>query len=313
MKSQSYPIIDLHDDYVLSCYEKGVPFGSAKQINKKLIKKGKIKVIFAGFSYDDYFGDTERQLQILLDEVASDRNGLKLIKKRQDLIDVMHSENKTGIILHLEGAKIVDKKMKVLDRFYEMGLRSISLTHSGKNQLASGNKINPKNHITPLGEAVVKEAVKKHMVVDLAHLNYAGFYDVLRLLKNQPPVVSHTCAYDLCPDPRNLKNEQIVEVAKQGGVIGVFFSAKYVKSDYKTATIDDVVRHFVHIAEVGGIDVLAFGSDFGGITTGLPKGLENISCLQKILTKLKAVGFSQEDLEKVAYKNAYRVINQILK
>lgn len=310
---KKYSIIDLHDDYVLALYEKGKQFKSEKQINLKLMKKAGVKLIFGGFSYDNLFKDTDIQINTILKHVSIKKNKIDLVKNAFDLVSILKSKNRYGIILHLEGAGILDKKMVLFNKYYNLGLRSISLTHSGKNQLASGNKIDPKEHVTEFGKKVVKEAVKRHMIVDLAHLNYAGFYDVLRLISHQPPVVTHTCTYKHCRDPRNLKDEQIKEIARRKGLIGIFFSAKYVKPDYKSATIDDVVKHFVHVAEVGGVDILAFGSDFGGITTGVPKDLENITKLHVLLKKLKKVGFSEDDLEKIAYRNAYRVIREILK
>jgi membrane dipeptidase len=310
---KKYPIFDLHDDYVLALYDKGKQFKSDQQINRDLLRKANVKLIFGGFSYDDIFKDTNIQIDVLLKHASDKKNGLDLVKNAKDLKRVLNSKDQCGIILHLEGAAILGDDPYLLDRYFELGVRSIGLTHSEKNKLASGNKIDPKEHITSLGKKIVKEAVKKHMIVDLAHLNEAGFYDVLRLISHQPPIVTHTCTYKYCPDPRNLKDEQIKEIAKRKGVIGIFFSAKYVKPDYQTTSIDDVVKHFVHVAEVGGIDVLAIGSDFGGITTGIPKGLEDISKLQKLLIKLKKVGFNDNDLKKIAYLNVYRVLGKILK
>jgi membrane dipeptidase len=312
-KNYTIPIIDLHTDYTLAIYEKGKQFKSEEQINLKLIREGGIKVFFTGFSYDDLFKDTEKQIDTILKNVSNKKNNLILIKKAADLSKVFGSKNKIGIILHLEGAAILDKEMKIFNRYYDLGLRSIGLTHSGKNQLAAGNKNDPQEHISSFGKKVVKEAIKRNMIVDLAHLNYAGFYDVLDLLSSQPPVVTHTCVYKYCPDPRNLKDEQIKEIAKRKGIIGIFFSAKYVKPEFKTTTINDVIKHFVHVAEIGGVDILSIGSDFGGITTGLPKNLENVSKLKILLQNLKKVGFNDQDIEKIAYLNAYRVINQILR
>lgn len=311
---KKFPIVDLHTDFVLSCYKKGEEFKSKKQINLNLIKKGKIKIFFSGFSYDDIFNDTDKQVNVLLKVIKNKKNNLHLIKSKKDLDYVLNSKTKKGVILHLEGSKIIDEKLILFNKLYEIGLRSLSLTHSEKNQFAAGNKINPKEGLTKLGKKLVKEAIKKSVIVDLAHLNFKSFYDVLKLTVDyQPPVITHTATYKYCSDPRNLKDEQIKEIAKNNGIIGIFFSEKYINHSNKKTNMNDVIKHMIHIIEVGSINTLTIGSDFGGITTGLPKGLNDITKLQILISELKKFGFSDDDILKISCLNAIRVISQILK
>lgn len=302
-------IIDLHTDYVLACYEKGRQFKSNQQINDQMLDKTNVKLIFAGFSYDDLLKDTERQFKVLHQQLIK-VNNLKLILTKQNLVDLFLSKNR-GMILHMEGAGILNKSVEKFQQYYHGGLRSIGLTHSRKNCLAAGNKENSDLPITPFGKIIIKTAHKQGVIVDLAHLNEKGFYQALKI-GSKPFIVSHTCAYKLCPDPRNLKDEQIKEVAKQRGVIGMFFSSQYVRNNGKKANIDDVVNHFIHVASVAGTKVLAIGSDFGGITTGLPKGLENTTKLLVLISKLKKAGFTKKEIEEICYKNAQQVLLKIL-
>ncbi len=311
-KYNEFPIVDLHTDYVLACYEQGKQFKSDRQINLDLLKKANYKLLFCGFSYDDLLKDTEIQFAVLQNQLRLHKD-FSLIKTKQDLSNLFKPSNhKIGMIWHMEGADILKNDERKLIEYYKNGLRSIGLTHSSRNCLAAGNKDNPEIPLTKFGEKIVKLAHKLHIVVDLAHLNEKGFYKVLDLSVGRPVIVSHANTYKYCPDQRNLKDHQIRAVAKAGGVIGPFFSAKYVRNDGKQVTIDDVVKHIVHIVEIGGIDVLALGSDFGGITTGLPTGLENASKLIKLFSLLKRKGFSQSDLEKICYKNAIRILSKIL-
>lgn len=305
-----YPIIDLHTDYVLACYEKGKQFKSDQQINDKMLDKTNIRLVFAGFSYDDLLKDTDLQFKVLHQQLMKVKN-LKLVLTKQNLSDLFESKNR-GMIIHMEGAGILNNSMQKFQQYYHGGLRSIGLTHSRKNCLAAGNKENPKLPLTAFGKQIIKTSHQQGVVVDLAHLNEKGFYQALKN-GTRPFIVSHTCAYKLCPDPRNLKDEQIKEIARQKGVVGIFFSSQYVRNDGKKATIDDVVNHFVHIASVGGVDVLAIGSDFGGITTGTPYGLENTTKLTMLINRLKKAGFNNQDIEKISYKNAKRVLLNILK
>lgn len=302
------PIIDLHSDYVMACYKKGEPFESHLQTNYQMIRNNYVKTIFAGFSYDDYFKDTDQQLQILIKEVKKKR--FKLILNKNDFLQVIQSPYLTGMILHLEGAKILNAGIELLEKYYDKGVRSLGLTHSQKNKLAYGNNEDPKKGITNLGKKIIKTALKKRMMVDLAHLNYQGFYDAAKLI-DKPLFVSHANAYKICPNPRNLKDDQIKLIAASKGVIGIFFSAKYISKKIKP-NLEDVADHFDYIAKLVGVEVLAIGSDFGGITTGLPLGLENVNKLKTLFEYLKKRGFNQNEIEKIAYKNALRVIKAYL-
>jgi membrane dipeptidase len=310
---KTYPyLIDLHTDYVLGCYEKGEPYGSKEQINLPLLKKVNGKLIFCGFSYDDLLKDTDRQFEILLEQSRKDE--FMLVVSKKDLKNLFSKNNsKIGLLLHLEGAEYLNRNIQNLYRYYENGLRSIGLTHAHQNSLAGGNTSDPTIPLTPFGREVVKAAHKLNMIVDLAHLNQKGFYECLEMNGSKPAFVSHTCVSEVCNNPRNLDDEQIKKIAETKGVMGIFFSSKYVKNDEITVTIDDVVKHFLHVADLIGTDNLAIGSDFGGITTGLPRGLENSSKLLDLFQKLKENGFTDEDINKIAYQNAQRVLLQILK
>jgi membrane dipeptidase len=237
-----------------------------------------------------------------------------LVVSKKDLKNLFSKNNsKIGLLLHLEGAEYLNRNIQNLYRYYENGLRSIGLTHAHQNSLAGGNTSDPTIPLTPFGREVVKAAHKLNMIVDLAHLNQKGFYECLEMNGSKPAFVSHTCVSEVCNNPRNLDDEQIKKIAETKGVMGIFFSSKYVKNDEITVTIDDVVKHFLHVADLIGTDNLAIGSDFGGITTGLPRGLENSSKLLDLFQKLKENGFTDEDINKIAYQNAQRVLLQILK
>jgi len=309
MENNTYPLIDLHTDYVLSCYAKGVEYGSAKQINTGLLKTRNMRVILAGFSYDDLFGDTQIQVDTLLKETRKP-GGPSLILSAEDYRRVMRHTS-PGLIMHMEGAGILQNSMERFGEYYRAGVRSVGLTHSAKNCLASGNRENPKEGLTAFGKRVVKELTRRHMVVDYAHLNRKGFYDVLSLTTG-PVLVSHANTQRYCPDPRNLTDEQIKEVAKRKGVVGVFFSGKYVRNDGVPPSIDDVVKHACHIALVGGAGTVAFGSDFGGITTGLPRGLTSVADYPLLISKLRTAGFNDKELEGICWRNADRVLLQTL-
>lgn len=300
-------IFDLHQDFVMTCYEKGHEYQTVGQTDLEQLKKTGVKLIFSGFSYDDEFKDTEKQLSIIKSLVKLDSK-FKLIENRRDLISQF---SKPKMLIHLEGARVI-KNVSTLNEYFRQGIRSIGLTHNHGNQLAFGCNDDPTSHLTNLGKAVVKRANKLGMIIDASHINHAGFFDLLET-SDSPVIISHGNTQKFCNKPRNFSDDQIRSLAQQGGVIGVFFSAAYVNPVKELASIDDVVNHALHIIEIGGIDCLSIGSDFGGITTGLPAGLENTTKLSDLLHKLSNMGLSPSDIEKVAYKNILRVLNKVLK
>lgn len=307
MRNNTYPLIDLHADYVLSCYEKGGGYGTASQINASLLKSTNVKIFFAGFSYDDLLKDTDLQFSILQKEAKTKK--FTLIQSKKDFSG-LDSQDKIGMVFHLEGALVFNGDIDVFHDYYKKGVRAIGLTHNYKNSLAAGCREDANLPLTSFGKEVVKLCNKLGIVVDAAHINEKGFYDLLET-STKPVIVTHGNARALCPHPRNYTDDQLKALASQGGVIGIFFSSKYVKDDGTPVTIDDVVKHFVYIANLIGVDYLAIGSDFGGITTGVPKGLENMGMLPDLYERLRKAGFSEQDLEKITYENAQKVLTSI--
>jgi len=307
-----FPLFDLHTDYVLSQYEEGIKYKSAHQINNLQLENTQTKLIFSGFSYDDLFHDTDKQLRVMHRSFQSDKAWL-VIKTKNDLVRLMVNKKNRGVIIHMEGADILQRDVNIFDHYYNQGLRSIGLTHTHKNCLAAGNKENPTTPLTPFGRKIVLHALKKGVIIDLAHLNKAGFYEAAGLLGKKPLFVSHTCAYKLCRNNRNLTEEQIKIIGKSHGVIGIFFSKKFVNNRKKIVEINDVVKHFIHIASIVGDDSVAIGSDFGGITSGFPKGLESLSKIGEFYKKMKEAGFNDTSMKKITHLNALRVIKHYLK
>ena len=259
-----------------------------KQININFVRKANITLLFAGFSYDD----TGEKTKLMLNE------SLSFLKNHN---------NNPKIMLHLEGAQILSHKPAYFFEFMKKGLKSIGLVHSHDNELAGSSSSSKNLGLSKKGKDIVKLAFQNHLMIDLAHMSKKSFSDIISLV-NKPPFLSHTACYEIEHNPRNTTDIQIKEIAKLGGVIGIFFSGKYVNSS-KKPTIQDVAKHFEHVAGLIGTDYLAIGSDFGGITTGTPVGLESINKIPNLFIELEKRGFTTSDIKKIAYENAKRVIN----
>lgn len=269
--------------------------------------------IFALYIEEKYkpVGSLKRALQLLelfYRNMALCRNDLKLIYSRRDLAELLQ-EDKTGVLISIEGGEALEGDIGVLRMLFRLGVRGLGLTWNQENQLATGvgNGVGGKG-LSALGRKVIKELNRLGMIVDLAHINEKGFYDALKV-SSKPVIVSHANARAICDHPRNLSDDQLRALRDAGGVIGLSFCPDFV--DKKRTTIERLLDHFVHVAEVAGVNHLGFGSDFDGIETVIP-GLEDVTAMPTLVKGLAARGFSHCEIEKITAKNFLRVVNDIL-
>lgn len=219
-----------------------------------------------------------------------------------------------GMVLHLEGAEAVDTDLGNLEHYYAQGIRSIGLVWSRPNAFARGVPFRfPASPDTgpglnPAGFALVEACNALGIVVDLSHLNEQGFFDVAAT-SAAPLVVSHADVYAICPSTRNLTDRQIDAVGASGGLIGINFETL---NTHPNASIDasvpltQITRHIDYITRRIGVDHVAFGSDFDGAL--MPDDLGDVSRLPNLIQTLHDGGYSEEAIEKIAYRNWLRVI-----
>lgn len=232
-----------------------------------------------------------------------------LIRKKED-IDRFPVANKIGCLLSVEGGEILGNSLFLLDVIYELGVRALGLTWNQRNAIGDGVGENTDSCLTEFGENVIRRMNELGMIIDVSHLNKAGFWHVLKL-SSQPIIASHSCAYALCPHPRNLNDEQLKALAQNGGVVGVNFYPSFLTKGSE-ADLSDVISHIRHIVKVAGIDTVGLGSDFDGIDN-TPKGLEGADRFKAIVEALQLSGFKDEEIEKIMYKNFRRLLFNVLK
>jgi len=145
-------------------------------------------------------------------------------------------------------------------------------------------------------------------MVDLSHLNEAGFWDVARLDLG-PLVASHSAAHALCPASRNLTDAQIDAVGASGGLIGIVFAVAFLRSDFADdpdTPLSLVAQHARYVADRIGVAHVAFGSDYDGTT--IPAELGDVAGTPRLLEALRGAGFDDEDLGRIAWGNWRRVL-----
>jgi membrane dipeptidase len=221
---------------------------------------------------------------------------------------------RVAAILHLEGAEPVAPDLSNLEPWYARGLRSIGLVWSRANAFAEGvpfrfpSSPDTGPGLTAAGRELVRACNELGIVVDLSHLNEAGFWDVARI-SAKPLVATHSNAHALCRSTRNLTDEQLDAIGASGGVVGVNFAVSFLREDggqVAATPLEEIVRHAEYIAGRIGIDHVAFGSDFDGAL--VPEALGGIAGLPKLVGALRAAGFDDEGVAKVTHRNWLRVL-----
>jgi len=217
--------------------------------------------------------------------------------------------------MHIEGLNIPPRPKIIkrgvaagwnrLQKWYDMSWRSCGLVWNLTNPLGGGTN-DTSQGLTQLGKEIIQWLQERSMIIDFAHMNEKTFWDVAEIVLD-PIVVSHANTRNSFLNQRNLTNDQLRKVAESGGVVGVFLAKKFVTGNEK-ATVADVIDHVDHMQNIMGIDHIALGTDFGGIISGFPKGLESVDKLPALWKELKRRNYSEDDIEKIAYKNAAKVL-----
>lgn len=224
------------------------------------------------------------------------------------------AEGRVAAVLHFEGAEAIDPGLNALEVLYRAGLRSLGLVWSRPNIFAEGvpfafpHSPDTGPGLTRLGKDLVRECNRMGVMVDLSHLNERGFWDVAEL-STKPLVASHSNAHAVTPVTRNLIDRQLDAIRDSGGIAGLNYAVQFARPDgrYEPQTpIADLVRHVDYMVERMGIDHVGLGSDFDGCT--VPAELGDATGLPRLIEALRAGGYSEVDLRKIASENWLRVL-----
>lgn len=316
--------VDTHCDTPLEFHKEGFDISRREnnQVNIPKMEEGKLDAVF----FAAYIGQGER------DDVSSQ----KAIEKVSGLIDQIYSqveknndvceiartvddairlkkESKKAVFIGVENGYAIGKDLKMLAKYKERGVNYMTLCHIKNNDICdtSNRKIEPEwNGLSPFGRKVVKEMNRLGMLIDVSHVSDETFWDVLKLSK-QPIIASHSSTRAIYDHDRNLTDEQLRALAKNGGVIQLCPVNNYIREDYENANIDDFLNHLEHAIKIAGIDHVGIGNDFDG-GGGVP-GINGANDMINITVHLLERGYSEEDIAKILGGNFYRVLNEVQK
>jgi membrane dipeptidase len=247
---------------------------------------------------------------------ALERAGRVRIARTVADLDAVHADPEAppAAILHLEGAEAIDPELEALDHWYAAGLRSLGPVWSRANAFGhgvpfifpSGPDTGP--GLTEEGLALVRRCAELGILVDLSHLNEKGFWDVARA-EPGPLVASHSGAHAVAPTTRNLTDAQLDAIGSSDGLVGIIFGCQFIRPDLEDdedTPLAVIAQHARYVAERIGVRHVALGSDFDGTT--IPSELGDVTGLPKLLDALRSAGFSEAEVEAIAWDNWRRVL-----
>ncbi len=229
-----------------------------------------------------------------------------IYKHLNDDINILFTKNdfkpdKINIILALEGASPIIDDINNLYAFHKLGIRAITLTWNHRNFIADGIGVGSNYGLTDFGKLFIKEMQKLNMIIDVSHLNEAGFKDVCEII-DAPFTATHSNAYTIYNHPRNLKDYQIKEIFQRNGFIGLNFYSDFIDSNTNLQIVKSkFYNHLEHFLKLGGENNIGFGADFDGMDKSPFKDV--LSYLEIIDYLASEMKLSIDTIEKIAYKN----------
>lgn len=229
-------------------------------------------------------------------------------------IEQCRESGKVGALFTIEDAGVLGNDSEKLNLAYDRGVRIASMTWNHENTLAFPNSAKPQimeKGLKSFGFEMVERMNELGIVVDVSHLSDGGFWDIARISK-KPFIATHSNSREMTKHPRNMTDEMIRTLAEKGGVMGLNFAPDFLndKRD-KNSRIEDMVRHIMHIRNVGGYEVLAIGTDFDGIHGRLE--VATPADMPQLFDALLKAGLSVGELEAMQQGNICRVFKEVLK
>lgn len=327
------PVIDAHLDLageILLRYNKG-----EKQVIKNhylpYFKEAGINVLFCAIYVESAMlpemglRNALNQIGALYEDLKSVAGDVFLIRNRKDL-DRAIQEDKTGIIIYMEGLDCIGKDVSLLPILFELGVRGASLTWSRRNEFATGcssagRNIQIKGGLSEAGRQAVKELERLGMFIDISHLNDDGFEELMTMTE-KPVIATHSNAKAVWDNYRNLTDEQMEILAKQGGVMGLNGCSIIAGSRQRKNHLEMLCNHVEYVISHIGADCVGYGFDLCDSYDEAKQGwlsvhdrvdcFENHGRIPMLSAALLQRGLKEEEVVKIIGGNFYRYLNEML-
>ncbi|MBX9599744.1 MAG: dipeptidase [Bryobacteraceae bacterium] len=317
------------------------------------LKEGGVRAPFFALWVPVYYKGSEAvrrtlQLHDAMLKVFAAHPGQIALARNASEIESLAKAGRIAAVLTLEGGHQIADDLAVLRTYQHLGIRSMTLTHFRNNNWADASTDKPvHNGLTAFGKDVVREMNRIGMIVDISHVSDKTFFDTLAVT-SKPVIASHSSCRALSPVPRNMSDEMIGALSRNGGVISINFGEgfihpkdaealmravqsvgysepalsgaaldEYAKKSHSTllkpaavqAAISDVANHIDHAVKIAGVDHVGIGSDYDGIS-GPPNGLPDIGKMPLLTAELLRRGHKEDAIRKILGGNLMRVIRE---
>jgi len=300
------PIADSHSDYLAYCVlgEQGEHAFDQGGIERMMLGGVALQnySIWAPLNLPDRLACSMSEMAALLRLLREWPTDVHLCTLQEHL-----PQSGIGVVLSIESGESINCSVERIEQFYGWGARMASLTWNFENAFAGGALSD--SGLKPHGRDAIRVMNRLNIALDVSHLNEKSFWDALNIFSGSP-CASHSSVFEVCPNPRNLRKEQIKAIIDRNGYIGINFFAEFLKS--KEATLSDVMDHIEYVLNCGGEDAVGLGSDFCGMHTP-PVDLKTVADFQRIPEEMKKRAYPDKLIEKICYGNFARYILQFLK
>ncbi len=328
-------LVDLHFDLLMDLYEKRDRTNVLASEFLPEFEAGNMAVVGAAIYLEDRY-IPEMALRVGLDQIArlyaevAMSNRFAICRSHQEILRAREA-GKIALLITMEGVEPLGTDLDLLRVFFELGVRVIGLTHARRNAAGSGGVFaasgSSRDGLTSFGRELVQACESLGLILDLAHINPAGFEEIFART-TRPLIVSHTNARRYHDIERNISDEQIRMIGERRGVIGI--NAVLVSPRKDEATLDRYVDHIEHVAGLIGIDCVGIGFDFFEFlyrqwpesekeavaakftTPHFIPDLTNHSHARNLTRKLIERGFSDEQIAKILFGNWMRIFQELL-
>ena len=308
-------MIDLHCDTIMQLLDhpdSGDLYRNTWKIDIEKLQKAHSKVQdFALFinlgKTNDPYDRYEEMRNLCTTQIHLYGEHIQHVLSYQD-VESVYESGKIGALMSIEEGGVLGGDLDKLKQAYQDGVRLITLTWNYPNNLGEPHCGEQHKKLTPKGIEFVEAMQDLGIVVDCSHLNDAGTEQLGDIL-DVPFVASHSNAREVTAHTRNLPDNLIKLIANKGGVIGLNFAQSFLGTS-PVSRIEDIVKHGLYLINKGGEDVVALGTDFDGIKPNTE--IKDASEMYRLYDAFKEAGLSVEQCEKLFWKNADRLLKEIL-
>lgn len=308
-------LIDLHCDTVMRLYNDGTELKKNNyHIDIEKMKKSNVLTQFFAMyvdlnQVDSPYRVCKEMIVKYQEELEKNRNLLINVNNYDQIKEIMDKNLLSGMITIEEGA-CIEGSLDKLEEFYDLGVRAITLTWNYENEIGYPNYkyIYKDQGLKPFGIEVIKKMNDLGILIDVSHLSDGGFWDCIKY-SSKPIIATHSNARGCFEHTRNLTDDMILALKDKGGIMGMNFASQFLDGS-KLSKVNSIVEHIEYIKNLAGIDVIAIGSDFDGISCDLE--IKDTSYMYLLKEALKVKNYTDEEIDKIFYKNALRVIEEVL-